>query len=157
MRDGPSGRRRASKWCVVSAQPNGDLLMLSKIFNIGYTGLLGPVCYAIIGETSSTRLRNKSISLGRIVYAIWNLAMNIANSYMINPSALNWQGKTAFFWMPFCTTAIAWSYFRLPEYKGRSFYEIDVLFERKVPARKFKSTILEPDADEHLMEGVQLR
>jgi SP family general alpha glucoside:H+ symporter-like MFS transporter len=32
------------------------------------------------------------------------------------------------------------SYFRLPEPKGRSYGELDILFEEKVPARKFKST-----------------
>ncbi|RSH95847.1 hypothetical protein EHS25_000940 [Saitozyma podzolica] len=56
---GVGGRNEGwAKWAQASFQ---------MIFNIGYTGLLGPVCYAIIGETSSTRLRNKSISLGRIV------------------------------------------------------------------------------------------
>jgi len=33
-----------------------------------------------------------------------------------------------------------WIFFRLPEPKGRTYGELDVLFERKVPARKFKST-----------------
>jgi hypothetical protein len=32
--------------------------------------------------------------------------------------------------------------------KGRSYYEIDIMFERKIPARKFKSTVVERDADE---------
>jgi hypothetical protein len=57
----------------------------------------GPVCYSIVGEASSTRLRNKSVALGRITYAIFTLVMNILNTYMINASAWNWRGKTAFF------------------------------------------------------------
>jgi len=35
---------------------------------------------------------------------------------------------------------IIWCYFRLPETKDRTFGEIDLLFEHKVPARKWKST-----------------
>jgi SP family general alpha glucoside:H+ symporter-like MFS transporter len=31
-------------------------------------------------------------------------------------------------------------YFRLPEPSGRSFAEIDILFERGISARKFKTT-----------------
>ncbi len=31
-------------------------------------------------------------------------------------------------------------FFRLPETKGRSFGEIDLLYENKVPQRRFKST-----------------
>jgi len=36
--------------------------------------------------------------------------------------------------------------------QGRSYYEIDILFERKVSAGKFSSTIVERDADEHERE-----
>jgi SP family general alpha glucoside:H+ symporter-like MFS transporter len=32
------------------------------------------------------------------------------------------------------------TWFRLPEPKGRSYGELDLLFEQKVPARKFKTT-----------------
>jgi hypothetical protein len=31
-----------------------------------------------------------------------------------------------------------WAFFRLPETKGRSFEELDMLFNNGVPARKFK-------------------
>lgn len=34
------------------------------------------------------------------------------------------------------------AYFFLPELKHRSYRESDILFNRKVPARKFKSTII---------------
>jgi hypothetical protein len=30
----------------------------------------------------------------------------------------------------------AWSFFRLPEAKGRTYEELDLLFQKKVPARK---------------------
>jgi MFS transporter, SP family, general alpha glucoside:H+ symporter len=33
-----------------------------------------------------------------------------------------------------------WCFFRLPETKGRTFGEIDLLFENHVSARKFKYT-----------------
>ena len=56
---------------------------------------------------------------------------------MLNVANLNWGGKTGFFWAPFCLSALTWAYFRLPEMKGRSFYELDVLFERKIIARDF--------------------
>lgn len=37
------------------------------------------------------------------------------------------------------TILIVWTYFRLPEMKGRSFDDLDVLFFLGIPARKFKS------------------
>ena len=39
-----------------------------------------------------------------------------------------------------CFLCLTWTYFRLPEPKGRTYGELDVLFERRVPARKFKTT-----------------
>lgn len=36
--------------------------------NFVYNCTLGPICYTIIAETSSTRLRNKSVALARVAY-----------------------------------------------------------------------------------------
>jgi len=33
---------------------------------------------------------------------------------------------------------LVWSYFRLPEAKGRTYEELDILFAKGVSARKFK-------------------
>jgi SP family general alpha glucoside:H+ symporter-like MFS transporter len=35
---------------------------------------------------------------------------------------------------------LIWVFFRLPETGGRTFEELDILFERRVPARKFART-----------------
>ena len=51
-------------------------------------------------------------------------------------------------WVPFCTASLIWIFFRLPEFKNRSYYELDVLFQRKVPARKFKGTHVERHAEQ---------
>lgn len=51
-----------------------------------------------------------------------------------------------------CFIGIVWKYFRLPEFKHRSYYELDILFQRRVSARKFKSTVVEAVAGRHLEE-----
>ena len=40
------------------------------------------------------------------------------------------------------------AYFFLPEMKGRSYREIDILFKRKVPARQWTKTEVDLAADE---------
>jgi len=89
---------------------------------------VGPICYAIISETSSTRLRNKSVCLSRIVYYIAQIIANVVNPYMLNPTAGNWKGKTGFVWGGFAFLFFIWTFFRLPETKGRTFEELDILF-----------------------------
>jgi SP family general alpha glucoside:H+ symporter-like MFS transporter len=101
---------------------------------------VGPICYAIIGETSATRLRNKSVCLARISYYVANIIVNVVNPYMLNPTAENWKGKTGFFWGAWSIAFFVWTYFRLPEMKGRTYEELDLLFAHKVKTRDFKTT-----------------
>jgi SP family general alpha glucoside:H+ symporter-like MFS transporter len=82
----------------------------------------------------------------------------------LNSTRLNWGGKTGFFWGGCCALCAVWSYFRLPEPKGRTYGssalslsfspsihtdppssppltgELDVLFGARISARKFKYT-----------------
>lgn len=101
---------------------------------------VGPICYAIISEVSSTRLRSKSVCLSRITYYIAQIICNIINPYMLNPTAGDWKGKTGFFWGGCAAAFFIWTYFRLPETKDRTFVELDLLFLRRVKAKDFKST-----------------
>jgi SP family general alpha glucoside:H+ symporter-like MFS transporter len=50
---------------------------------------------------------------------------------------------------------LIWTYFRLPEPKGRTYGELDILFERKVAARKFKGTDVSPWAGAENIERVK--
>ena len=59
---------------------------------------------------------------------------------MLNPAAWNWGAKTGFFWAGVGGLCSIWAYFRVPEPKGRSYAEMDMLFEAGVSARKFKET-----------------
>lgn len=57
-----------------------------------------------------------------------------------NCTAWNWGAKSGLFYAGTNLVCNIWCYFRLPETKDRTFGEIDLLFEHKVPARKWKST-----------------
>jgi SP family general alpha glucoside:H+ symporter-like MFS transporter len=46
----------------------------------------------------------------------------------------------SFVWGGCALVVFVWAYFRLPETKGRTFDELDTLFAKRVPARKFAST-----------------
>ena len=59
---------------------------------------------------------------------------------MLNPTAWNWGAKTGFFWAGMCGILLLWTYFRLPEPKGRTYGELDILFENRISARKFAKT-----------------
>lgn len=112
----------------------GSMLL---VFTFVYDFTIGPVCYCLVAEVSSTRLRAKTIVLARNAYNVMGIFNNIITPRMINPSAWAWGAKAGFFWAGCCFLSLVWTYFRLPEPKGKSFAELDVLFERHVDARKF--------------------
>ena len=104
---------------------------------------IGPSCYPIVAETPSGRLRYKTIVIGRFVYNLTGIFSNSVTPRMVNPVAAGgwgWGAKVGFFYAGTNLLCNIWCWFRLPETKDRTFGEIDVLFENKVPARKFRTT-----------------
>ncbi|KAM0322679.1 hypothetical protein ACHAQA_009269 [Verticillium albo-atrum] len=117
------------------------------VWKLIYSMTVGPICYAIISETSAVRLRPQTVVIARNTYAMTQILANVLNPYMLNPIEWNWKGKAGFFWAGTSACVAAWSYFRLPETQGRTYEELDLLFHDKVPARKFKSTHVDPYAE----------
>jgi SP family general alpha glucoside:H+ symporter-like MFS transporter len=134
------------------------LLIFACVYNI----TVGPVCYAIVAEIPSTRLRQKTVVLARNFYNIASCVANVLTPRMLNPGAWvcppqivfyasehlltmeqNWGAKTGFFYAGTCFLCFLWAFFRLPEPKGRTYAELDILFEKKIPARHFKKTIVD--------------
>ena len=110
---------------------------LITIYTFIYDCTVGPVCYSLVAEIPSTRLRVKTVVLARIAYNIVSLAAGIIMPKMLNPTSWAWGGKTCFLWAGTCFLSIIWCYYRLPEPKGLTYMELDVLFEKRAPARKF--------------------
>ncbi|RYN49314.1 Maltose permease [Alternaria tenuissima] len=119
---------------------NWTIAALLLAFTLAYDATLGPICYSLVSEIPSTRLRSKTIVLARNCYNISGIITNIITPRMLNPTAWGWGAKAGFFWAGTSVLGILWSWWRLPEPKGRTFGELDELFENKVCARKFRST-----------------
>ncbi|RHZ58686.1 hypothetical protein CDV55_103263 [Aspergillus turcosus] len=109
---------------------------------------VGPVCYPIVAETPSGRLRYKTIVIGRFIYNVTGIFSNSLTPRMIAASAWNWGAKTGLFYAGTNLLCNIWCYFRLPETKDRTFGEIDLLFHHRVPARKFKYTKVDQFANQ---------
>lgn len=121
----------SAQWAI------GSLLL---VFALTYNCTVGPVCYAIVSEISSTRLRQKTVVLARTSYNLCSLLNNSLLPLQLNPLAFGWGAKAGLFWAGACALCIVWCVFRLPESKDRSYAELNLLFENKVAAWKFAST-----------------
>ena len=111
------------------------LLAFSLVYNLS----IGPVCYALVAEVPSSRLKAKTAVISRNIYnlaGIFNLFMGpkmLENS----SDAWGWGAKTAYFWAGMCFLCLVWAFFRMPETKNRGYAELEVLFSKNIPARKF--------------------
>lgn len=57
-------------------------------------------------------------------------------------------GKCGYVWGATGFICYVTAYFCLPEMKGRSYRELDILFRRRVPARQFSKTVIDVNEDE---------
>ncbi|KAK6455956.1 maltose permease [Scheffersomyces xylosifermentans] len=126
----PAENHGSVKW----AQCGFTMLWVST-----YALTIGPLAFTITAETSATRVRSQSVCLARNAYNLVNLISTIVEPYLITPGSANLKGKTAFVWFATALPTLIWSYYRLPETKDRTYEELDLLFEKKVPARQFAS------------------
>ncbi|KAH6678839.1 general substrate transporter [Plectosphaerella plurivora] len=105
-----------------------------------YSMSVGPIIYTLVAEVGSTRLRTQTVVLARSTYYVGNIICGgLLQPKLISPGAWDAKGKTAFFWAGLATLTLTWGYFRLFETKGRTFGELDFMFQKGVPARKSAS------------------
>ncbi|KAM0324682.1 hypothetical protein ACHAQA_008075 [Verticillium albo-atrum] len=112
----------------------------------------GQLGWALPAEVGSTRLRQKTICLARDSSNIMGTIGGVLQQYFMNPQAWNLKGYTGFFWAGTCFGVFVWSYFRLPETWNRSYHELDVLFAKRIPARQFASTHVDPFDQQDISE-----
>ncbi|KAF2633329.1 maltose permease MAL61 [Macroventuria anomochaeta] len=119
------------------AMATGAMMIVWAMF---YQLTVGTVCYSLVAELSTRRLQIKTVVLGRNLYNIIGIITSVLTPYMLNPGEWNWGNYAGFFWAGSCFLSIVYTFFRLPEPKDRSFAELDLLFEKRISARKFAST-----------------
>ncbi|KAF2759000.1 maltose permease [Pseudovirgaria hyperparasitica] len=132
--------------CVPSRETNTGIIWaqsaLMLVWNFFYGISVGPICFVIICECSATKVRAKTIAVATAVQAVLGIAMTVAIPFMIAPDEANLRGKLGFFFGGLAAICLAWAYFRIPETRGRTFEELDLLFEKGVSAREFGSYVL---------------
>lgn len=129
---------------------------LFYLFHLTFGLTIGPVCYTVVSEIPSTRLRSKTVILARASYIVMGLFTNGVTPFMVQETGWNWKYKTGFFWAGACASLLVWCFFRLPEPMGRSYGEMAVLFAKGVPAREWSRTVAEPFEVDGVDEGAPI-
>ncbi|TWU70916.1 hypothetical protein ED733_000621 [Metarhizium rileyi] len=112
-----------------------------------YQMTVGPICFVVISEISATRLRERTIAIATAVQACASIVFTVAMPYMLNSNEANWGGKAGFLFGAISAVCLVWCYFRLPESRNRTYEELDILFQRRIPARQFEDYDLLAETD----------
>lgn len=111
------------------------ILLYCFIYNV----TIGATAYNIIAEVATSRLRVKTIAIGIAfqysLFVMWSFVL----PKLFNPDQANLGGKTGFIFGGFSLFSIAYLWFYQPETAGRSYEELDEMFMKRIPARKFKN------------------
>ncbi|KAJ5102225.1 sugar transporter [Penicillium alfredii] len=120
---------------------------LMLVCNFAYDLTIGPFCFVLLAEVSSAKLRGLTIALATVTCHIFSIIFSVAIPYAMNEDEGGWRGKLGFLFAGLSFLCALYCFFCLPETKDRTFEELDILFERKVPSRKFR------DYEIHLAVG----
>ncbi|CZS94005.1 related to transporter (major facilitator superfamily) [Rhynchosporium agropyri] len=107
-------------------------LFIFWVFVYGCT--VGPSSYSIVAEIPSSQLKAPTISLARMAYNSCNIIASALTSFMLTDKkgkGWSWKTKSALFWGGSALLCFIWAYVRVPEQKGVSNIDMEVMFENK--------------------------
>lgn len=76
--------------------------------------------------------------------------------YLFNPDEANLKGKAAFIFVFLGICCFIYVVFRLPETKGRTYEDLDLLFLKRVRARDFKKTVVHAYQEDINMDNAEI-
>jgi SP family general alpha glucoside:H+ symporter-like MFS transporter len=100
----------------------------------------GTIGWTMVAEVSTPRLRAKTAGFAAGGTACFGLIFNYTVPIMLANPGANWGLNIGYFWAGLIIVSLGIMWYVVPETKGRTYSELDELFERRVPAWRFKTT-----------------
>lgn len=107
------------------------LVVISFAFTLGY----GPLTNVILTEVPSLRLRDMTVRTAGMTRVVANFVVGFTLPYEIDSIGL----KLGFIYGGLCFIGFWFTFFFVPECKGKSLEVIEHMFQKGVPTRKFRS------------------
>ncbi|RLV92827.1 High-affinity glucose transporter SNF3 [Spathaspora sp. JA1] len=113
-----------------SKAANQCLVAFCCIFIAGFAATWGPLCWAVVAESYSLNVRQKSVALCTASNWLWNFVIGYATPYMVDsgPGNANLGSKVFFIWGGCNVIGFIFVYFFVYETKGLSLEQIDEMY-----------------------------
>ncbi|RAK87674.1 aldehyde dehydrogenase [Aspergillus costaricaensis CBS 115574] len=110
------------------------VLMMYGLFYIMSFGSISVITGA---ETPHLRLRDKTSVVAWLIRIVCDFAVSYSLPYLLDAPYADLQSKVGFIYGSLAAVGVACGYFFLPELTGRSLEELEDMWQRRIPARKF--------------------
>ncbi|KAI0008268.1 general substrate transporter [Xylariaceae sp. FL0662B] len=125
---------------AVAATPGAikGTVALLLIYCFFYNATIGATAYSLLTEVATSRLRAKTASMALALQNALFTMFSFVLPFLFNPDQANLGAKVTFIFGGLSVLCTIYVWFCQVETAGRSYEELDELFMKKIPARKFK-------------------
>jgi sugar porter (SP) family MFS transporter len=116
----------------VTNQSGQKVLIAFVCIYIGaFAATWGPIAWVVVGEIFPLAIRAKSMSMATASNWLWNFAIGYSTPYLVDEGAgkAGLGAKVFFIWGGCCFLCLAFTYFFIPETKGLSLEQVDLLYQ----------------------------
>lgn len=114
-----------------------SIVAMLTIFAAGYVFAWAPLNYVVTTEIPALRLRDASQRTASMVNVLANFLVNFSIPYLLYTPGAGLGSKVGFIFAGILVLALVFTWFCIPECKGKSLEQIDRMFNEGVPLRKF--------------------
>lgn len=108
------------------------------IFIFFFASTWGPGAWIVIGEIFPLPIRSRGVGLSTASNWLWNTIIAVITPYMVNTEEGNLRSFVFFVWGGLCSCAFVYAYFLVPETKGLSLEQVDMMMAETSPRTSAK-------------------
>ncbi|KAL5337947.1 major facilitator superfamily domain-containing protein [Aspergillus crustosus] len=116
------------------------VIALMVIFGVGFATGWGPLTYVVVTEVTSLRLRDYTSRVGFATNVCFNFAVNFSVPYLVFPDEVGLGSKVGFIFGAVAFLSLVFTFFCVPECKGKTLEQVDWFFNNGVRLRDFGKT-----------------
>ncbi|EEB93139.1 hypothetical protein MPER_08249, partial [Moniliophthora perniciosa FA553] len=151
------GRRTLLLVGAINQAGQKVLIAFVCIYIAFFASTWGPIAWVITGEIFPLQVRAKAMSMAVASNWLWNFGIGYATPYLVNkePGSAGLESKVFFIWGTTCFCCIIFTLFCVPETKGLSLEQIDLMYQHTVPWRAAKYRAMLVAEDIHVSDSAK--
>ncbi|KAI9050374.1 hypothetical protein LZ554_005539 [Drepanopeziza brunnea f. sp. 'monogermtubi'] len=126
----------------VTAGHKIGIVSMLVVFSAGFVLAWAPLTYVVTTEVSSLRLRDATQRTASLVNVVTTFVVNFTLPYLLYAPYAALGSKVGFIFGAVGVCALVFSFFCVPECKGRTLEQVDRMFIESVPLRRFRDHVI---------------